>query len=310
LTTAGDYAYKWTLTKSINDQPSGTPLQLRTQKGQKQEVKYTLTYTREVDQTTAKMTVTGEFTVQNMNPPVDPSANSTATNTLTVTAVTVTLKPNSGTAAPSTVNLACDQMNAPLAPGASTRCRFENAAYSGFLDAGTATASISFVDASAAPAVSPMESAAPSPFSFDSVTGRFATALLTDKVDLTSINSLYTGFSGFQNNMVWRYLDVSQQIPDAGVTVEDSGTKTCARWGAGPGSGGCWQEGGGQKSAGILEGRGPQGAWAQRRSWPAPSATGRVGLWLAWGGNAAYNPNPPLLLAPRTPSNPAATRSA
>jgi hypothetical protein len=224
LTTAGDYAYKWTLTKSINDQPQGTTVSLRTQKGQKQEVKYTLTYTRTLDQTTAKMTVSGDFTITNANgpptPPGDPAAPAPPDNTLTVTAVTVTLKPNSGTGAPSTITPTCSSLNTPVAPGGTVTCKFDAAQYNGFLDAGTATASITYSDASVAPAATgTLESAAPNPFSFTAVTGRFATALLTDKVDLTSINSLYTGFSGFQNNMVRRAGGVGWEAAGAGVCV-------------------------------------------------------------------------------------------
>jgi hypothetical protein len=234
--TDGTYDYKWTLAKTIQGQNPGATPSIRVQKGVKQELTYQLDYTRAIDQTTVKMTVAGGFTITNANlpptppvPPADPNAPTVAptTNEITITAVTVLLKPVTGTGTPAAVTPTCTGLNAPIAPGiAGVTCTWPATAYNGFMDSGNAVATILFTDTSANPAGSPLETTSPSNYDFGNAVGRFATALLTDKVDLSAFDTLYAGFTGFQRNSIWRYTDTNQQIPDSGVPVMDSGTKT------------------------------------------------------------------------------------
>ena len=201
------------------------------EKGVKVEIPYSIKYTRAIDTASAAMTVSGSLTITNANPPVAStptpttpgSAPSGDPNTLTVTAVTVTLTSTTGTGTPTTFTPTCTGLNAPLAPGGTLSCNFVNQAYSGFLTAGQATATITFVDKSANPATSPATSP-PSPnFSFEAATGRFDRALLTDKADLSPLDTLYAGFTGFSRASVWANADPVAAIPDAGLGVQDSG---------------------------------------------------------------------------------------
>ena len=194
---------------------------IRVQKGVKVEIPYSLKYTRSVDTASAAMTVSGSLTITNANS----GAVAPDSDALTVTAVTVTLTSTTGTGTPTTFTPTCTGLNSPLAAGGTVSCNFANQAYSGFLTAGQATATITFTDAkdkAASPITSP-----PSPnFSFEAVTGRFATALLTDKADLSPLDTLYTGFTGFSRASVWSPVDPGSAIPDAGLTVQDGDTKT------------------------------------------------------------------------------------
>jgi hypothetical protein len=222
FTTSGTYDYKWTLTKSVNEGQPGETVKFRVQKGVKAEVTYKLTYTRELDKTTAKMLVSGALTLANNNGPNDPTATPPVVNDITISGASVTLTSNSATGTPSTFDVTCSPSK--LGPGDQATCTFTNQAYGGFMDAGTATAKVTWTgDGGAGGSMDTPQSPA---FSFDNVQGRFATAILTDSVDLSPLNSMYTGFRGFQAQSVWRYLDPSTSIPDSGVTVEDSGQKT------------------------------------------------------------------------------------
>ena len=192
---------------------------IRVQKGVKVEIPYSLKYTRSVDTASAAMTVSGSLTITNANS----GAVAPDSDALTVTAVTVTLTSTTGTGTPTTFTPTCTGLNAPLAPGGTLSCNFVNQAYSGFLTAGQATATITFVDKSANPATSPATSP-PSPnFSFEAATGRFDRALLTDKADLSPLDTLYAGFTGFSRASVWANADPVAAIPDAGLGVQDSG---------------------------------------------------------------------------------------
>ncbi|GBF96360.1 hypothetical protein Rsub_09431 [Raphidocelis subcapitata] len=222
FTTAGSYEYKWTLQKSINDGQPGATVNFRVQKGVKAEVTYKLTYTRELDQTTAKMTVSGSLTLANNNGPNDPAAVPPVVNDIALSGVSVTLTSNSAQGTPSTFDVTCTP--AKLAPGDQATCTFTDQAYGGFMDAGTATAKVTWTGDGGAGGTADVP--ASPPFSFESVQGKFATAILTDKADLSPLSSMYTGFRGFQSSSVWRYVDPSTAIPESGVTVEDSGQKT------------------------------------------------------------------------------------
>jgi hypothetical protein len=215
FTTGGTYNYKWTLTETVNGAPAPGPSVVRLDKGVKQNVPYQLAYTRTLDQSSAQVTVSGSVTITNAN---------TGTDTLTVASVTLSLTPTGGT--PTSAPIACQQLNTPLPPGGAVSCTITNAPYTGFLTAGTATVSIAFTDTATPPAASPITSTSPTTFSFENVQGNFATATLTNTFDLSPLDQLYTGFTGFVRTSVWRILDPGTEIPaTTGVTVMDSGTK-------------------------------------------------------------------------------------
>lgn len=204
----GSYSYKWTLEKTANGAPAGTTSVIRVQKGVKTEIPYTLKYTRSVDQTTANMQVAGSFSVAvtAATPAPDPAPPAPAAPT-----ASVTLNPPTGAA--TTVPATCTG----TAP--NFQCTFSAATYNGFLSPGTATASVTYNGQT-------VTSSPSQPFVFDNVVGKYATALLTDKVDLSPLDTLYSGFTGFSRSSVWNFVDPGASIPDAGLTVQDSDTKT------------------------------------------------------------------------------------
>lgn len=213
MNTGGSYNYKWTLEKTVNGQATGSAPLIRVQKGVKQEIPYQLKYTRTVDQTNAALTVSGSLQIASATP-------------ITITAVSVTITSTQGQGTPTTISiggqLACTQMAATT----SSSCSFTNVPYTGFLTAGQATATITWNDGTPGGASTTTDVPASPAFGFTQVTGNYATALLTDKVDLSPLDQLYSGFTGFTRSSVWRYLDSATQIPDAGLPVQDSDTKT------------------------------------------------------------------------------------
>jgi hypothetical protein len=303
LTPEGSFSYKWALTKTVSGgtaSSDNTATTVRVQKGLTQQVTYKVIAARSVDQSTVKASVTGALTVTNVN-----AAAVNFTGVLTVRAVTLTIK--SATGATSTAEAAVPATCSPalpaqLQPGGVVRCAFSKAPYGSYPDPGQITASVDFDDSNAAPPAAPPATSVSPTFTYDSVVGQFASAMLTDKVDSSSIDTLYKGFTGYTLDNVWRAVDPTAAVPAAGVLITTPRAEyTCA------GGGGVEGWGGGTRVWEAAPG-GVVGVGAELDRSQGRPALARRQRPTAAGAYAALNPMPRP--SPPLPTAPAATPSA
>jgi hypothetical protein len=231
LTPEGSFDYKWALTKTVSGGTSSgdeASTSVKVQKGLTQDITYTIVATRSVDTASVKAYISGALTITNVN-----AAAPNFTGVLTVKAVTLTTKSASGatSAVEAPVTVACSPpLPAALQPGGVTRCAFSKAAYPAYPDAGLVAASVDFDDANSDPPAAPPATSTSPVFNYDSITGQFASAMLTDKVDSSPIDTLYKGFTGYTLDAVWRATDPSAAVPAAGVLITSDRAEY--RWGA------------------------------------------------------------------------------
>jgi hypothetical protein len=218
----GSFSYKWSLTNTI-DGDSATTATISLQKGLSQDVNYRLTTLREVDSSNQQLTVTGALTIAN--------GNAAAGGDIIVTAIALQTVPTAGAGAAASVTHSCTALPVTLTPASGpgpsfVKCTFTKAVFNGYPE-GTVQATIIYADNSTATqTLAPPDPAAVSPtFNYNAITGQFASALLTNKFDLAPIDTLYSGFSGFSRESVWRTNDEATRIPAAGVLITTDTTE-------------------------------------------------------------------------------------
>jgi len=206
------------------DATDATSATLTVEKGVSDTLKYQLKTHREVDTNTVKMTVTGALTIKNNNAaPVNPGDPS---GQLRITGITLNAVAATG-GATTLVTSSCLSFPITVAPGETTKCTFTKAPFQGYPSDGTIQATVSYEDLSVDPFTTatlqpPAAGTVSDAFDFNSVSGQFANALLTDKFELGPLDNLYTGFSGFSRESVWRYVDASTQVPTAGILITEA----------------------------------------------------------------------------------------
>lgn len=209
--TEGSFSYAWTVTKTVDGQAPGETARVRLEKGATRDVAYAITVGRAVDDATVKMFVSGAVKIKN------PDA---ATDSLEVVAVLLQTVSAGGNApgTPADATPVC-ALPATLAPGAALQCAFTKAPFLNFPSDGNIAITVRYRAAGSADAPDELKALSAPPYSFASVVGQFATALLTDKVDLSPLDRLYTGFTGFNRDTVWRVATGSTLVPAAGETL-------------------------------------------------------------------------------------------